>query len=85
MAGAALPETEYIDSNAAMNGGAEMTQLHQMAATHTYWYPTEQAEREQLARRDALAAHARGHSRSNRTGHPRTAFIPRIAGALGLF
>jgi hypothetical protein len=68
-----------------MNGGADMTQLHQIAATHTYWYPAEQAEREQLARRSALAAQAHRLSRPNRTRRSRTAFVPRIAGALGLF
>jgi hypothetical protein len=68
-----------------MNGGAEMTQLHQIAATHTYWYPAEQAEREQLARRDSLAAQACRLSRPNRTGRSRMAFMPRIAGALGFF
>ncbi|MGD9893009.1 MAG: hypothetical protein AB7R89_25235 [Dehalococcoidia bacterium] len=62
-----------------------MTQLHQIAATHTYWYPTEQAEREQLARRDSLAAQARRHARRNHAGRTGMAFIPRIAGAIGLF
>jgi hypothetical protein len=68
-----------------MNGGADMMQLHQLAATHTYWYTAEQAEREHLARRSSLAAEARQSSRPNRTGRTRRAFMPRIAGALGLF
>jgi hypothetical protein len=62
-----------------------MTQMHQIAATHTYWYPTEQAERERVARRESLAAQARRNSKPNRTNQPRTALVPRIAGALGLF
>jgi hypothetical protein len=68
-----------------MNGGAVMTQLYQMAATHNYWHATEQAEREQVARRESLAARARQQLKSSHTERSRMAFVPRIAGALGLF
>ena len=63
-----------------------MMHLQAMVATHEYWQPAEQAERERRARMAALAAQAH---RSEHTAAyqpvTRRAFIPRIAGALGLF
>ncbi len=57
----------------------------ELAGTHAYWGPVEQAERERTARMAALIAEAR-HSDRAVTAQPTTrrAFIPRIAGALGL-
>ncbi len=58
----------------------------ELAGTHAYWQPVEQAERERTARMADLVAEAR---RSDRAGAARPttrrALIPRIAGALGLF
>ena len=63
-----------------------MLQFASMAATHEYLRPIEQAERERTARMAALVAEARRSDRTEiRRSTPRRAFIPRIAGALGLF
>ena len=61
--------------------------LHfELAGTHEYWQPVEQAERERTARMAALVAEARRSDRSEAVQPTtRRAFIPRIAGALGLF
>jgi hypothetical protein len=69
-----------------MHGGPTMLHFQQLAATHAYRYPVEQAERERTARRAGLAALARKAKPDAvpRTT-PRRSFVPRIAGALGLF
>jgi hypothetical protein len=63
-----------------------MMHFQQMAETHAYRYPVEQAERERTARRASLAAEARVAKRES-APHPapRRPLVPRIAGALGLF
>ncbi len=62
-----------------------MMHMPELAATHAYWQPIEQAERERRARTAALLADARrsDHSEADRPT-TRRAFIPRVAGALGL-
>ena len=63
-----------------------MLHMQELVATHTYWQPVEQAERERKARMAALVAEARRSERSEAVQPAtRRAFIPRIAGALGLF
>ena len=63
-----------------------MMHFQAMAATFSYWQPGEQVERERTVRQAALAAQAR---RSDRAAADRSTmrrgFIPRVAGALGLF
>ncbi len=63
-----------------------MMHMYELAATHAYWQPIEQAQRERTARLAALVAAARrsDHSEADRRT-TRRAFIPRLAGALGLF
>lgn len=63
-----------------------MLHFQQLAATHEYRYPAEQAEREQKARVAALVAESRrtGPAIAPRRTQLRS-FVPRIAGALGLF
>ncbi len=58
----------------------------ELAGTHAYWQPVEQAERERRARMAALVALARRNDRAQ-ADRPTTRrpFIPRVAGALGLF
>ncbi len=62
-----------------------MMHMYELAATREYWQPIEQAQRECTARTAALVAAARRSDRSqaDRTAR-RRAFIPRVAGALGL-
>ena len=63
-----------------------MLHFQQMAATHAYRYPVEQAERERTARRANLAAAARvTKTEAPAPAAPRRSLVPRIAGALGLF
>ena len=62
-----------------------MMHMYELAATHAYWQPVEQAVRERRARTAALVAAARRSERTQaRQTATRRAFIPRIAGALGL-
>ena len=63
-----------------------MMHMQELAATLPYWQPAEQAARERKARMAALVAEARRTDRAQ-ADRPTTrrAFIPRIAGALGLF
>ena len=63
-----------------------MLHMQELVATHAYWQPVEQAERERTARMAALVAEARRSDRAQ-ADRPTTrrAFIPRVAGALGLF
>jgi hypothetical protein len=63
-----------------------MLHFQQMAATHAYRYPVEQAERERTARQARFAALARtAKADAAPRTTPRRSFVPRIAGALGLF
>ena len=58
----------------------------ELAGTYAYWQPREQAERERTARKAALVAEARRSNRSEaHQPATRRGFIPRVAGALGLF
>ncbi len=62
-----------------------MMHMYELAATREYWQPVEQAQRERRTRTAALVAAARRTTRTE-AAHPTTrrAFIPRVAGALGL-
>ncbi len=63
-----------------------MLHFVQQAATRSYWLPNVQAEQERRARRAALAAEARRQEPRQAQEQRRIpAFVPRIAGALGLF
>ena len=58
----------------------------QLAATMPYWLPAEQAQRERTLRRAQLVAEARAAAEPATPGPPRRrSFVPRLAGALGLF
>ena len=63
-----------------------MLHFHQLAATHVYRFPVEQAEREREAQMSVRAAEARRLAPSvTPSPAPRRPLIPRIAGAFGLF
>ena len=63
-----------------------MMHFQQLAATHAYRYPVEQAERERTARQARLVAQARAAQADTAPrATPRRSFVPRLAGALGLF
>ena len=65
-----------------------MTNAMQLAATMPYWHPAETRQHERNAQRVALVAEARaaGGPGSAMPEPPRRrSFIPRVAGALGLF
>ena len=62
-----------------------MIHLQQLAATYSYWYPREQAQRERDARQASLASSARTPKPAAPAPTPRRSLVPRIAGALGLF
>jgi len=63
-----------------------MLHLHQLAATHSYRYPVEQTEREHVARKQRMAREARrAQPAAVVTSAPRRSWVPRIAGALGIF
>ena len=63
-----------------------MMHMQELAVTLPYWQPAEQAARERRAWTAALVAAARRTARTE-AARPTTrrAFIPRVAGALGLF
>ncbi len=63
-----------------------MMHFQAMAATFSYWQPAEQAEREYTARQAARAAKAQRSDRAEADRHVKgRGFIPRVAGALGIF
>ena len=63
-----------------------MLHFQQLAQTHSYRYPVEQAARERDARNAALVAEARRvEITATPRLTPRRSLVPRIAGALGLF
>ena len=85
-AAAAVGETETVSSDVLTHGGPEMLHFQQLAETHSYRFPAEQAERERTARRAELAALARNAKAEGvPRAAPRRSLVPRIAGALGLF
>ena len=61
--------------------------MMQVAGTMPYWLPVEQARQERTAQRAMLVAEARagGQPTTPQPPRQRRSFVPRIAGALGLF
>lgn len=63
-----------------------MMHFQQLAETAHYRFPAEQAERERRARNAALSATAvRTRPAKTESRGARWSFVPRLAGALGLF
>ena len=79
-------ETTSVSSGVVPEGGPEMLQFQQMAETHSYRYPVEQAVREREARAAGLLTDIRHvEVTTSPRNAPRRSLVPRIAAALGLF
>jgi hypothetical protein len=79
------PRDAGVTKTTEANGDHPMN-YHELGETFKYWYAGEQQEREERARKQALAVKARRLAAAERPDPARKqALLPRIAGALGLF